>query len=192
VLPRDFIDLPNDLVNCVPATDPGWLTQPRATVLAACIALVAAAIAWASTRAQIRAEDRRARRTERLDALTEATAAAHDLALSWGTLMEGPSAESRESYSSAFVRTLLARGKLEILGGYRTVIEALEDVIDEATQASKRPGPPDGAELGRRLGAVSTAITKVVSPPRLRVVRRSKSAGAPAHGRVEKASDGAS
>jgi hypothetical protein len=64
---------------CPPGTDPGWLTQPVATVLAATIAVVGALIAYAGVTKTTRTTRRENRRAEKVAVLGEACAAIHEL-----------------------------------------------------------------------------------------------------------------
>jgi hypothetical protein len=64
---------------CPAATDPGWLTQPVATVLAATIAVVGALIAYAGVTKTTRTTRRENRRAEKVAVLEEACAAIHEL-----------------------------------------------------------------------------------------------------------------
>ncbi|MBY0287180.1 MAG: hypothetical protein K2X52_08525 [Mycobacteriaceae bacterium] len=57
---------------CPPASDPWWtLTQPRATVLAACIALIAASIAYLGVLKTTSTTRRENRRTEKVGLLSD-------------------------------------------------------------------------------------------------------------------------
>lgn len=172
-------NVPPELIGNLPAQNDTWFTQPVATVLAACIAVVAAVIAWSGARAQIKAEDNRVRRTEKIDALTEAYAAAHNLARQWGLVMGPgePTAAAHEAYAEAFVRALLARGKLAILKGFGEVENTMAAFVEEVTAAANRPGSANGQEVSRLLEKLTTDITTTrvaVGRPQLRVVRKSR------------------
>jgi hypothetical protein len=56
---------------CPSASDTDWLTQPRATVLAACIALIAASIAYLGVLKTTSTTRRENRRKERVDLLSD-------------------------------------------------------------------------------------------------------------------------
>ncbi|QNI08310.1 hypothetical protein GAN17_20105 [Mycobacterium kubicae] len=64
---------------CPAVTDPGWLTQPKATVVAAVIAVVGALIAYAGVTKTTRTTRRENRREEKVAVLTEASAAIQEL-----------------------------------------------------------------------------------------------------------------
>jgi hypothetical protein len=64
---------------CPAVTDPSWLTQPKATVLAAVIAVVGALIAYAGVTKTSRTTRRENRRDEKVAVLTEATIAIQEL-----------------------------------------------------------------------------------------------------------------
>jgi hypothetical protein len=70
-----------DLCPVAPVVDPDWLTAPRATVIAACLALLAAAGAYLGVMKTVRSTQRESRRKERLDALVEGAAALRNLTL---------------------------------------------------------------------------------------------------------------
>lgn len=187
--PPVVVNIPPDLLGQV--HNDTWFTQPIATVIAASIALVAAIIAWSGARAQIAAEDRRLSRSERLDALTEAYASAHHLVLAWSAVAqaEESTAEARQTYANAFVRALLARGRLAILKGFGPLAQTFEDLLAEATAAANRgdPGNRDGAELSRLLEKLNADLTtqKISSTVQLKIVRRLPAAQAPSRSRAK-------
>jgi hypothetical protein len=65
---------------CSPAPDLGWLTRPVATILAACIAVVAALMAYAGVTKTVRSTRRESRRKDRADALVDGLAALQTMA----------------------------------------------------------------------------------------------------------------
>jgi hypothetical protein len=65
---------------CPATTDSGWLTEPKATVAAAIVAVVGALIAYAGVTKTTRTAQRESRRAERVAVLTEVYAAVEELA----------------------------------------------------------------------------------------------------------------
>jgi hypothetical protein len=57
---------------CPAATDPGWLTQPTATVAAAVVAVLGAVVAYLGVTKQTRTTQRESRRAERIAVLSDA------------------------------------------------------------------------------------------------------------------------
>jgi hypothetical protein len=64
---------------CPTVTNPDWLTQPKATVAAAIIAVIGALIAYAGVTKTTRTTRRENRREEKVAVLTEATIAIQEL-----------------------------------------------------------------------------------------------------------------
>ena len=155
--PNVSVNLPAELVVRLPEHhDYNWLAQPIATVLAATIALIAAAIAWSSSRAQINAEDRRQRRTERLDLLAEAHSHANEILFAWAATMEpNASRKDKDAFNEAVFRTFLIQAKLKTHGDLDPVAEALATLVGEMTKDRDDAGPPDQAEIGRLMDVVT-------------------------------------
>lgn len=66
-----------ELIDLLTPADPGLLTQPVATLIAAVLALCAAGIAWWNMNRQIEASRNGQARSDRLEALADATMALH-------------------------------------------------------------------------------------------------------------------
>ena len=72
-----------------------WLTQPKATVAAAVIAVIGALIAYAGVTKTTRTTRRESRRAEKVAVLTEAFGAAHELTRGVGRVVEPDDAAIR-------------------------------------------------------------------------------------------------
>ncbi|CAM5680976.1 hypothetical protein MAUB1S_01458 [Mycolicibacterium aubagnense] len=123
-----------------PAADPAILTQPRATVVAACIAVVAALIAYAGVTKTVRSARRESRRKERADALIDGLASLQAMARMVGqtSIMSSPSdrfalinGEAGAKMNQAADAWTLANGKL-VMYGMRDVLKAAEPFIQKA------------------------------------------------------------
>lgn len=148
------VRLPPELVDVLTPPDPGWFTQPVATILAASIALVAAGVAYRGVLRQIHttreenlknrhADLKIAQRTEAIDVLTEAAAATDALcgvATRVQVVVENPElsddadkdkADAKAEFHELYRSTRFLIRKLEVIG-LQDPSENLEAVLDEA------------------------------------------------------------
>lgn len=132
------LNLPPEVIDRLTNTDHSWFTQPIATVCAAVIALGAAIVAWLGIRHQANAEDTRDRKTARLDLLSDALTAATEYLTA--TVLRKAAKEKAQSlpkmgvessaalsarYEAAGTAALLARHKLEVIGGVKSSADAM-------------------------------------------------------------------
>ena len=128
---------------CLPAIDSDFfrLTQPRATLWAATIAVVAALIAYAGVTKTVRSARRESRRKERADALVDGLASLQTMArvVTQTSLMTEPSSRfalingtAGEKMSEAADAWTRANGRL-LMYGMRDVLKAAEPFIQKAT-----------------------------------------------------------
>jgi hypothetical protein len=163
--------------SCPAATDPGWLTQPVATVAAATIAVIGALIAYAGVTKTTRTTRRENRREEKVAVLTEASAAIHELtrAVERVALPNDPAlrAQRVEQMDAGPMKELgdkysMAATKLELYG-FDTVEEtnALSDTLFAVWESLRRdPAETVSLEESREsyvktLKAIQKALKKL-------------------------------
>lgn len=118
----------------------GWFTQPVATVLSACIAVVAALIAYAGVTKTVRNTRRESRRKERADALVDGLASLQTMARTIAqtgimtdpserlTLVQGTAGQKMIDAADAWT---LANGRL-VMYGMKDALKAAEPFIQKA------------------------------------------------------------
>ncbi|WP_155290325.1 hypothetical protein [Rhodococcoides fascians] len=148
------IELTPELIDALTPADPGWLTQPVATILAASIALLAAAVAYRGVLRQIKAnrsENRKnrlsdlkiAQRSETIEVLTKAADAADALcgvATGFQVAVENPElfddpekakSDAKSEFDSLYTSTRFLIRKLDVIGLEKSSLR-LEAVLNEA------------------------------------------------------------
>lgn len=159
----------------LPSPSDPWLTQPVATVIAACIAVVAAAIAYAGVTHAARNTRRETRRKEKLDVLIEGMAAARAYVSRASQLGTAQDQNVRDDLI-AFLRDgemhklenyMTTAGSKLMLYGFDDVIEALQPFVKSVESAWLRAQQEPMAEVDipdiyAKFSACSLAIRKSV------------------------------
>ncbi len=136
-----LVNLPPELVHKLASPDDHWWAQPAATMGAAGIALLAAAVALFGVWLQVRQAHKNARRA----ALAEAYASAWELLRAFSLTREANDREVATDYAKAFVAALNATGQLIVLGKFKKTVTAMKELTTGATEEAKKSSPVDGA-----------------------------------------------
>jgi hypothetical protein len=139
---RIIVDFPTDVIDKLTAHDPMWWVSPTITLLAAVIALGAAVLAWRGLRGQIRAENRRARRSERLDIVSSVIRSVHETfdAAAGIRPLGGPKPVTRRNLRAATpyientLSLLVVRNRLDLMGNFERSVGALDVYLSEVKE----------------------------------------------------------
>ena len=159
------LNLPPEVLERIRPPSESWLTQPVATVIAGGLAIVAAGVAWWNVSRQIRSDDRRNRRLERVNAAGEALTAVHDYideATKQRSANRLPAVRRDASAFQRFIdagnRIFVAQSKLRVLGDFDDSDAALQKLLTELVRFVKNDPASTAASVAPLKEAVTAAI----------------------------------
>jgi hypothetical protein len=178
--PNPTVNLPPDLVNKLAHSVGNWLYISGATLLGAAVALLAAYLAWRAVlrqinansgqlnkqieanrldvEAQIAAEDKRRKRRERLDVVTEAYVIVNEIFF-WATTDQRRGTDEAKAVLQAFeLKVLTITAKLDLV----EMKDESSAVIAYWLEAKERANRKQGVNLPAKYGEILEALKHAV------------------------------